>query len=160
LARTETCGIGQVSDRKRNAISFAGHRRARVGCEAAVNFIQAAKEAGVTVAINLSQRSANRDSTSYACRDSFITEQVFDWSGRSVIRRRATRCACNWRARSTSGSRRATLGRRVSHERHGPGRGAKRLEDLPLGRADMMTFDLIPVGSLWPLGLLLLEPAK
>jgi hypothetical protein len=28
------------------------------------------------------------------------------------------------------------------------------LEDLPLGRADMMRFELIPVGPLWPLGLL------
>jgi len=34
------------------------------------------------------------------------------------------------------------------------------LENLPLGRANMMTFDLIPVGPLWPLGLLLGEPAK
>jgi hypothetical protein len=32
------------------------------------------------------------------------------------------------------------------------------LEKLPLGRADMMTFQLIPLGPLWPLGLL--EPAK
>ena len=34
------------------------------------------------------------------------------------------------------------------------------LEDLPLGRAGMMTFELIPIGPLWPLGLLLREPAK
>jgi hypothetical protein len=34
------------------------------------------------------------------------------------------------------------------------------LENLPLGRANMMTFDLIPVGPLWPLGLLLGEPTK
>ncbi|WP_157100660.1 hypothetical protein [Rhodoplanes sp. Z2-YC6860] len=34
------------------------------------------------------------------------------------------------------------------------------LEALPLGKADMMTFELIPVGPLWPLGLLLREPAK
>jgi hypothetical protein len=32
------------------------------------------------------------------------------------------------------------------------------LESLPLGKADMMTFQLIPVGPLWPLGLL--EPAR
>jgi hypothetical protein len=32
------------------------------------------------------------------------------------------------------------------------------LEKLPLGQADMMTFQLIPVGPLWPLGLL--EPPK
>jgi hypothetical protein len=34
------------------------------------------------------------------------------------------------------------------------------LEKLPLGQADMMRFQLIPVGPLWPLGLLLGEPAK
>ena len=34
------------------------------------------------------------------------------------------------------------------------------LEKLPLGQAGMMTFQLIPVGPLWPLGLLLGEPAK
>ena len=34
------------------------------------------------------------------------------------------------------------------------------LEQLPLGRAGMMTFELIPVGPLWPLGLLLREAAK
>ncbi len=34
------------------------------------------------------------------------------------------------------------------------------LEQLPLGQADMMRFELIPVGPLWPLGLLLREPAK
>lgn len=32
------------------------------------------------------------------------------------------------------------------------------LEKLPLGRADMMRFQLIPVGPLWPLGLL--QPTK
>jgi hypothetical protein len=34
------------------------------------------------------------------------------------------------------------------------------LEKLPLGQAYMMTYQLIPVGPLWPLGLLLGEPAK
>ena len=34
------------------------------------------------------------------------------------------------------------------------------LEKLPLGQADMMRFELIPVGPLWPLGLLMREPAK
>jgi hypothetical protein len=36
----------------------------------------------------------------------------------------------------------------------------KLLEALPLGQADMMTFELIPLGPLWPLGLLLAEPAQ
>ena len=34
------------------------------------------------------------------------------------------------------------------------------LEKLPLGQANMMTFQLIPMGRLWPLGLLLGEPTK
>lgn len=34
------------------------------------------------------------------------------------------------------------------------------LEALPLGQREMMTFELIPVGPLWPLGLLLREPAQ
>jgi len=44
----------------------------------------------VPVVINLSQRSANRDSTSDSCRDSFIAEQVLNWSGLSVIHLRPT----------------------------------------------------------------------
>jgi hypothetical protein len=41
-----------------------------------------------------------------------------------------------------------------------PAEAHRLLEDLPLGRADMMTFAIIPVGPLWPLGLLLRESAK
>ena len=55
-----------------------------------VNFAQAAKEAGVSTIINLSQRSANRDSTSDSCRASFIAEEVLNWSGLPVIHLRPT----------------------------------------------------------------------
>jgi hypothetical protein len=41
-----------------------------------------------------------------------------------------------------------------------PAEAHRLLEPLPLGKAGMMTFELIPVGPLWPLGLLLAEPAK
>jgi hypothetical protein len=41
-----------------------------------------------------------------------------------------------------------------------PAEAHKLLEALPLGQAGMMTFELIPMGPLWPLGLLLPEPAK
>ena len=41
-----------------------------------------------------------------------------------------------------------------------PGEAHALLEVLPLGRAGMMTFELIPIGPLWPLGLLLAEPGK
>lgn len=57
---------------------------------ATVNFAQAARETGLGAAVNLSQRSANRDSTSNSCRDSFIAEQVFNWSGVPVIHLRPT----------------------------------------------------------------------
>jgi NAD(P)H dehydrogenase (quinone) len=57
---------------------------------ATVNFAQAAKEAGVSTVINLSQRSANRYSTSNSCRDSFIAEQVLNWSAVPVIHLRPT----------------------------------------------------------------------
>ena len=57
---------------------------------AVVNFAQAAKEAGVGTIVNLSQRSADRTSTSNSCRDSYIAEQVFHWSGVPVIHLRPT----------------------------------------------------------------------
>lgn len=57
---------------------------------AAVNFAQAAKEAGTKAVLNLSQRSADRNSTSDSCRDTFIAEEVFNWSGVPVIHLRPT----------------------------------------------------------------------
>jgi hypothetical protein len=38
-----------------------------------------------------------------------------------------------------------------------PAEAHELLEKLPLGQAEMMTFELIPVGPLWPLGLMLRE---
>ncbi|HEX4613000.1 MAG TPA: NAD(P)H-binding protein [Urbifossiella sp.] len=57
---------------------------------ATVNFAQAAKEAGVSAVINLSQRSADRRSKSHSCRDHFIAEQVLNWSGLAVTHLRQT----------------------------------------------------------------------
>ena len=57
---------------------------------ATVNFAQAAKEAGVTYVVNLSQRSADRNSASASCRDTYIAEQVLNWSGLGVIHLRPT----------------------------------------------------------------------
>jgi uncharacterized protein YbjT (DUF2867 family) len=57
---------------------------------AVVNFAQAAREAGTKAVLNLSQRSADRTSSSDSCRDSFIAEQVFNWSGVPVIHLRPT----------------------------------------------------------------------
>lgn len=58
--------------------------------EATVNFAQAAKETSVTALVNLSQRSANRSSLSDSCRDSWIAEQVLNWSGVPVTHLRPT----------------------------------------------------------------------
>jgi NAD(P)H dehydrogenase (quinone) len=57
---------------------------------ATVNFAQAAKETGVKTIVNLSQRSANRESASDSCRDTYIAEEVFNWSGVPVIHLRPT----------------------------------------------------------------------
>ena len=57
---------------------------------ATVNFAQAAKEANVSTILNLSQRSARRESKSDSCRDSYIAEQVLNWSGLPVIHLRPT----------------------------------------------------------------------
>jgi NAD(P)H dehydrogenase (quinone) len=57
---------------------------------ATVNFAQAAKEAGVSAVINLSQRSADRHSKSDSCKDTYIAEQVLNWSGLAVIHLRPT----------------------------------------------------------------------
>src|SRR6201981_2916598 len=48
---------------------------------AAAYFAQAAKEAGATAIVNMSQISARRESTSHAAQDHCISERVFDWSG-------------------------------------------------------------------------------
>jgi NAD(P)H dehydrogenase (quinone) len=58
--------------------------------DATVNFAQAAKEAGLPAVVNLSQRSADRHSKSNSCRDTFIAEQVLNWSGLAVTHLRPT----------------------------------------------------------------------
>jgi uncharacterized protein YbjT (DUF2867 family) len=48
---------------------------------AATYFAQAAKEAGVTAIVNMSQISARRESASHAAQDHWVSERVLDWSG-------------------------------------------------------------------------------
>lgn len=57
---------------------------------ATVNFAQAARETGIKTVLNLSQRSANRESTSDSCRDTYIAEEILNWSGVPVIHLRPT----------------------------------------------------------------------
>ncbi|TPG73923.1 NmrA family NAD(P)-binding protein [Pseudomonas arsenicoxydans] len=57
---------------------------------ATVNFAQAARETGVKTVINLSQRSANRESSSDSCRDTYLAEEILNWSGLPVIHLRPT----------------------------------------------------------------------
>lgn len=49
--------------------------------DATAYFAQAAKEAGVSAIVNMSQISARRDSKSHAARDHWVAERIFDWSG-------------------------------------------------------------------------------
>src|ERR1700741_4513039 len=57
---------------------------------AAAYFAQAAKEAGVTAIVNMSQISARRESMSHAAQDHWVAERVFDWSGVATTHLRPT----------------------------------------------------------------------
>jgi NAD(P)H dehydrogenase (quinone) len=58
--------------------------------DATAYFAQAAHEAGVGAIVNLSQRTAKRDSKSHAAQNHWIAERVFDWSGVPVTHLRPT----------------------------------------------------------------------
>jgi NAD(P)H dehydrogenase (quinone) len=53
-------------------------------------FAQAAHEAGVGAIVNLSQRTARRDSKSHSAQNHWIAERIFDWSGIPVTHLRPT----------------------------------------------------------------------
>ena len=53
-------------------------------------FAQAAKEAGVEVIVNMSQKSARSDAKSEAARQHWLSERVFDWSGVPAVHLRPT----------------------------------------------------------------------
>jgi NAD(P)H dehydrogenase (quinone) len=57
---------------------------------ATINFAQAARETGIKTVLNISQRSANRESASDSCRDTSIAQEILNWSGLSVIHLRPT----------------------------------------------------------------------
>ncbi|MBV8653692.1 MAG: NmrA family NAD(P)-binding protein [Alphaproteobacteria bacterium] len=57
---------------------------------AAAYFAEAAKEAGVTAIVNMSQISARRESASHAAQDHWVSERVFDWSGVATTHLRPT----------------------------------------------------------------------
>ena len=77
---------------------------------AAAYFAQAAKEAGVTSIVNMSQISARRESTSHAAQDHWISERVFDWSP-SGLYVHTTRRKSGPRRRSSSRSRTVAMRR-------------------------------------------------
>ncbi|MGB7848953.1 MAG: NmrA family NAD(P)-binding protein [Candidatus Acidiferrum sp.] len=58
--------------------------------DASVRFAQAAKEAGVKIIVNMSQKSARGDSKSDAALAHWLSERVFDWSGVPVSHIRPT----------------------------------------------------------------------
>lgn len=53
-------------------------------------FAQAAKEAGVSAIVNMSQASARREAKSHAAQDHWLAERVFDWSGVPTVHLRPT----------------------------------------------------------------------
>jgi uncharacterized protein YbjT (DUF2867 family) len=58
--------------------------------QATAQFAQAAKEAGVEVIVNMSQKSARSDAKSEAARQHWLSERVFDWSGVPAVHLRPT----------------------------------------------------------------------
>src|SRR5260370_5263003 len=58
--------------------------------QATAQFAQAAKEAGVKVIVNMSQKSARSDAKSEAARQHWLSERVFDWSGVPTVHLRPT----------------------------------------------------------------------
>jgi NAD(P)H dehydrogenase (quinone) len=58
--------------------------------QATAQFAQAAKEAGVEVIVNMSQKSARSDARSEAARQHWLSERVFDWSGVPAVHLRPT----------------------------------------------------------------------
>src|SRR5262249_39460453 len=58
--------------------------------QATAQFAQAAKEAGVEVIVNMSQKSARSEAKSVAARQHWLSERVFDWSGVPAVHLRPT----------------------------------------------------------------------
>jgi NAD(P)H dehydrogenase (quinone) len=58
--------------------------------EATAYFAQAAKEAGVSAIVNMSQISARHEAKSHGARNHWIAERVLDWSGVPVTHLRPT----------------------------------------------------------------------
>ncbi|MEV0074723.1 NmrA family NAD(P)-binding protein [Amycolatopsis sp. NPDC050768] len=53
--------------------------------QATVNFVQAVKETGGPAVLNLSQRNTSRESTGISTRETFLSQEVFTWSGVDVV---------------------------------------------------------------------------
>jgi NAD(P)H dehydrogenase (quinone) len=58
--------------------------------QAAAQFAQAAKEAGVQVIVDMSQKCARSDAKSVDARQHWLAERVFDWSGVPAVHLRPT----------------------------------------------------------------------
>src|SRR5258707_763541 len=58
--------------------------------QATAQFAQAAKEAGVEIIVNMSQKSARSDAKSEAARQHWLSERVFDWSRVPTVHLRPT----------------------------------------------------------------------
>jgi NAD(P)H dehydrogenase (quinone) len=58
--------------------------------QATAQFAQAAKEVGVELIVNMSQKPARSDAKSEAMRQHWLSERVFDWSGVPAVHLRPT----------------------------------------------------------------------
>jgi NAD(P)H dehydrogenase (quinone) len=96
-ARGVDVAIGDFTDLDRIRAAMEGIRSAYFLhpiapgiISATAYFAQAAKEAGVTAIVNMSQISARREAASHAAQDHWVAERVFDWSGVATTHLRPT----------------------------------------------------------------------
>jgi NAD(P)H dehydrogenase (quinone) len=87
--------------------------------QATAYFAQAAKEAGISAIVNMSQISARREAKSHAAQDHWIAEQIFNWSGVPVTHLRPTLFA-EWALYWTDQIKTGTLRLPFGTGRHAP----------------------------------------
>lgn len=87
--------------------------------EATAFFAHAAKEAGVTHVVNMSQISARREANSDAAFNHWIAERILDWSGLSVTHLRPTFFA-EWFCYGAAGIRKGLVTLGFTTGKHAP----------------------------------------
>jgi len=114
--------------------------------QATAQFAQAAREAGVSAIVNMSQKIAREDARSHASYEHWLSERVFDWAGIPVTHLRPTFFA-EWLLALSPMIRQGTI-----YAPYGPGKAALiAAEDLGRVIARILRDPLPHRGQTYPL---------